>query len=96
MVFFTIISICYSACGNCLNGNHQDCFNPQCITADGLERAVMSTNRMVPGPPIHVCQNDLIVVDVINAMGGTAITNHWHGFYQKETPYMDGVPFVTQ
>ena len=21
---------------------------------------------------------------------------HWHGFHQKGTPYMDGVPYVTQ
>jgi FtsP/CotA-like multicopper oxidase with cupredoxin domain len=29
-------------------------------------------------------------------MGGTTSTMHWHGFHQRETPYMDGVPFVTQ
>lgn len=53
----------------------------------------MSINRKIPGPPIHVCQNDLTVVDVTNEMGGTSSTIHWHGIHQRETPYFDGVPF---
>ncbi|KAG5677062.1 hypothetical protein PVAND_006846 [Polypedilum vanderplanki] len=86
------------ACGQCgkVNGSISDCFLPQCITADGLQRGVMSINRQIPGPPIHVCQNDQIVVDITNGMGGSAATIHWHGLHQRETPYMDGVPFVTQ
>jgi FtsP/CotA-like multicopper oxidase with cupredoxin domain len=74
----------------------RDCFNPQCITGDGIERGVMSINRKIPGPPIHVCQNDLIVVDITNMMAGTSAAIHWHGFHQRETPYFDGVPFITQ
>jgi FtsP/CotA-like multicopper oxidase with cupredoxin domain len=56
----------------------------------------MSINRKIPGPSIHVCENDLIVVDLINMMGGTSATIHWHGFHQLDTPWMDGVPFITQ
>lgn len=56
----------------------------------------MAINRQIPGPAIHVCKDDLIVVDVMNAMGGTASTIHWHGLHQRETPHMDGVPFITQ
>ncbi|KAG5671819.1 hypothetical protein PVAND_001994 [Polypedilum vanderplanki] len=86
------------ACGQCgkINGSMSDCFLPQCITADGLQRGVMSINRQIPGPSIHVCQNDQIVVDVTNLMAGTSTTIHWHGLHQKETPFMDGVPFITQ
>lgn len=29
-------------------------------------------------------------------MEGAEITIHWHGIYQKGSPYSDGVPFVTQ
>jgi FtsP/CotA-like multicopper oxidase with cupredoxin domain len=29
-------------------------------------------------------------------MAGTTATLHWHGFHQRDTPFMDGVPFVTQ
>lgn len=56
----------------------------------------MSINRKIPGPAIHVCKNDLIVVDVSNEMGGTSASIHWHGFHQRATPYFDGVPFITQ
>lgn len=87
-----------SACGTCgLSGaNVTHCFNEQCVTADGIERGVMSINRKIPGPSIHVCQGDLILVDVMNMMAGTSEAIHWHGFHQKKTPYMDGVPFITQ
>lgn len=86
----------FSACGKCGYGSNSDCYRDQCIAADGIPRGVMSTNRKIPGPAIHVCRNDLIVVDVLNAMGGTSAAIHWHGFLQHETPWMDGVPFVTQ
>ena len=56
----------------------------------------MSINRKIPGPSIHVCENDKIVVDVTNKMGGTGVAIHWHGFHQKKTPFYDGVPFITQ
>lgn len=29
-------------------------------------------------------------------MGGSGTTIHWHGMRQRKTPYMDGVPFITQ
>lgn len=96
---FHLFFLYKSACGKCGNldvGPTEDCFNDQCITADGFERGVMSINRKIPGPPIHVCKNDLIVVDVTNKMGGTSVAIHWHGFYQRKTPYFDGVPYVTQ
>lgn len=87
-----------SACGTCglANGNFSDCYKPKCLTADGVERGVMSINRRITGPPIHVCQGDLIVVDVTNSMGGTGAALHWHGIHQRKSPHFDGVPFVTQ
>ncbi|KAJ8873298.1 hypothetical protein PR048_026932 [Dryococelus australis] len=44
----------------------------------------------------QVCEGDFVAVDVTNAMSGTGITIHWHGIYQRGTPYSDGVPQVTQ
>ncbi|XP_046630294.1 oxidoreductase OpS5-like isoform X1 [Neodiprion virginianus] len=85
-----------TACGNCSNGVLEDCYRSQCIPADGTEREVMSINRKIPGPAIHVCKNDLIVVNVINRMAGADVTLHWHGFRQKHSQWMDGVPYVTQ
>ncbi|ETN61043.1 multicopper oxidase [Anopheles darlingi] len=84
------------ACRACSKGSPQDCFHPACLTADGVERGVMSLNRQIPGPMISVCKDDLIVVDITNAMAGTSATIHWHGLHQRATPHMDGVPFITQ
>ncbi|KAJ9592214.1 hypothetical protein L9F63_001215, partial [Diploptera punctata] len=83
------------ACMNC-TGSGASCDLPQCITADGFERGVLSVNRRIPGPSIQVCQGDRIVVDLINRMSGRSITIHWHGIFQNGTPYYDGVPMVTQ
>ncbi|XP_046493313.1 uncharacterized protein [Neodiprion pinetum] len=85
-----------TACRNCSDGVLEDCYLPQCIPADGVQRGMMSVNRQLPGPPINVCKNDLIVVNVKNQMPGTGSTIHWHGILQKNSPWMDGVPYVTQ
>lgn len=44
----------------------------------------------------QVCQGDEIIVDVENSLQSEETTLHWHGHHQRGTPYMDGVPFVTQ
>uniref|UniRef100_A0A8W7K8J2 Multicopper oxidase n=2 Tax=Anopheles albimanus TaxID=7167 RepID=A0A8W7K8J2_ANOAL len=85
-----------SACGDCRWGNRSHCFHPQCVTADGMERGVLSLNRKIPGPTIHVCRNDVVVVDLHNMMEGQESTIHWHGVHQTDTPWMDGVPMITQ
>ncbi|CAL7947013.1 unnamed protein product [Xylocopa violacea] len=68
----------------------------QCITADGYERTVLSINRQLPGPKIQVCKNDRIIVDVHNAATGLEATIHWHGIFQNNFQYYDGVPYITQ
>uniref|UniRef100_A0A182JBL4 Uncharacterized protein n=1 Tax=Anopheles atroparvus TaxID=41427 RepID=A0A182JBL4_ANOAO len=85
-----------SSCWDCQRGNRTHCFHPQCVTANGMERGVVTINRQIPGPPIHVCKHDTIVVDVENELEGYGSTIHWHGFHQMDTPWMDGVPMVTQ
>ncbi|RUS81194.1 hypothetical protein EGW08_011059 [Elysia chlorotica] len=85
-----------AACYNC-RSNRSDCSLPQCVTGAGLPRPVLTVNRMVPGPAIHVCQNDTIEVLVDNRMElGEGTTIHWHGVTQKGTPYMDGTSMITQ
>ncbi|XP_013194946.2 uncharacterized protein LOC106138359 [Amyelois transitella] len=59
-------------------------------------RTSISINGMTPGPPINVCVNDVVVVEVKNKIPNEDISIHWHGIEQKGTPYMDGVPMVTQ
>jgi hypothetical protein len=77
--------------------NKSDCERPDCIAANGVERALMAVNRMMPGPAIEVCQNDLISVYVHNNLRMSESTSiHWHGITQKGTPYYDGVGMITQ
>lgn len=47
------LSFTYRACKNCPL-DREDCFSPQCITGDGIERTVLSFNRLLPGPAVHV------------------------------------------
>ncbi|XP_015173568.1 PREDICTED: laccase-5 [Polistes dominula] len=68
----------------------------ECITGDGYEKTIFSINRQFPGPSIQVCQHDKIIVDVENAAEGTDTTIHWHGVFQKNYQYYDGVPHITQ
>uniref|UniRef100_A0A8D9F7Q8 Laccase-1 n=1 Tax=Cacopsylla melanoneura TaxID=428564 RepID=A0A8D9F7Q8_9HEMI len=85
------------ACGNCTSlGQCTTPNNPQCILGDGYERPLLAVNRRMTGPSIQACKGDTIVVDVANMMPGRTTTIHWHGLTQKATPYMDGVPMVTQ
>lgn len=57
---------------------------------------MMAINRHLPGISIDVCKDDRIIVDVKNNLAGSEMAFHWHGLHQKETPWMDGVPMVTQ
>ncbi|XP_067009264.2 uncharacterized protein [Anabrus simplex] len=83
------------ACGRC-PWRRKDCFAPQCVTADGYEKGILTVNRQLPGPSIQVCEGDRVVVDVRNMMIGVSTTIHWHGILQHGSPHMDGVPMVTQ
>lgn len=44
----------------------------------------------------QVCQNDIVVVDIVNRIPGQSFGVHWRGQHQSDTPYMDGVPMITQ
>lgn len=68
------------------------------ITADGWEdsRLVVVANGTLPGPPIIVYEGQTITVQVTNHLKSEEVTIHWHGITQNGTPYMDGVPFLTQ
>ncbi|XP_026724639.1 laccase-2-like [Trichoplusia ni] len=64
------------------------------IQAD--DRPAITINGKTPGPPIQACVNDIIIVEVENRILDQDISIHWHGIEQKGTPFMDGVPMVTQ
>lgn len=83
------------ACYDCPY-NETDCFRPDCIPADGMNRPLNVINRKMPGPAVEVCHNDRIIVDVENDLMTEGTTVHWHGQHQRRTPFMDGTPYVTQ
>ncbi|KZC10367.1 PREDICTED: laccase-4-like [Dufourea novaeangliae] len=83
------------SCGDCPQ-NETACLSTHCVSADGQRRGILTANRQLPGPAIQVCENDILVVDVINRLPGKAAAVHWRGQSQIETPYMDGAPLVTQ
>lgn len=69
--------------------------NKALASPDGYEREVYTVNNMFPGPVIEANTGDTIIVHVNNHLDeGQGI--HWHGMRQKNTPYMDGVPGITQ
>ncbi|XP_053663075.1 uncharacterized protein LOC128712204 [Anopheles marshallii] len=53
-------------------------------------------NGRYVGPTLTVCENDFLVVDVENRIPGESISLHWTGQSQRRTPFMDGVPMITQ
>ncbi|XP_075969820.1 uncharacterized protein LOC142972506 [Anticarsia gemmatalis] len=65
-------------------------------TLQGNGRPAITINGMSPGPPIQACVNDIVIVEVQNSVLNQDISMHWHGVDQKGTPYMDGVPMITQ
>ncbi|XP_018575474.1 laccase [Anoplophora glabripennis] len=92
--YYTVLGAACQVCTpNATNTVSSHC---QCVLADGVERGILTANRMVPGPSIQVCEGDKVVVDVENHMEGMEVTIHWHGVWQRGTQYYDGVPFVTQ
>ncbi|GBP55347.1 Laccase-1 [Eumeta japonica] len=86
---------CYRPCK--FNVKPRRCFYKFKIEPMIDEQGVsIAINNMVPGPPIHVCVNDVVVVEVQNKVPGQDLAMHWHGIDQSWTPYMDGVPMITQ
>ncbi|QIW99529.1 hypothetical protein AMS68_005047 [Peltaster fructicola] len=65
------------------------------IYPDGVAKNGIVVNNAFPGPTIEANWGDWIEVAVHNQLDeGTSL--HWHGLLQKDTPYMDGVPGVSQ
>lgn len=91
-----LIQMLFRACANCTQGHLEGCLDNSCVLADGVSRSFLSINFQLPGPSIHVCLGDIIVVDLTNEAEGVATAIHWHGVRQFRTQFMDGVPYVTQ
>ena len=51
------------ACHNCPL-NITECAQPHCVAGDGSPRPILTANRMVPGPAIHVSNTCLLYVEI--------------------------------
>ena len=68
------------------------------IIGDGWEdpRLVTVVNGRLPGPSVIVYEGQTVTVYVTNKLNSGTASIHWHGLHQQGTPWMDGVPWVTQ
>ncbi|KAH8817126.1 putative multicopper oxidase [Xylogone sp. PMI_703] len=71
------------------------------LSPDGVNKSSLLINGQYPGPMIEANWGDiiqaslnLIQVDQSGPEEGTSL--HWHGLLQRETPWFDGVPSVSQ
>jgi FtsP/CotA-like multicopper oxidase with cupredoxin domain len=62
--------------------------------ASGKEMSAWAFNGQVPGPELHVGQDQLVEITVVNDLTDTNLSIHWHGIDVPNA--MDGVPGVTQ
>jgi L-ascorbate oxidase len=87
-------SVLSKACLDC-PFNRKNCDQPHCVAGNGVPRPIVTINRMLPGPAIHVCQGDLVQVYLYSSLHFHEATSiHWHGLLQRGSPYMDGLAFI--
>ena len=66
-------------------------------TVDGATyRMFIGVNGQIPGPTLIAYENQVVRIRVRNKLTSEAISVHWHGFHQENTPWMDGVGFISQ
>ena len=66
------------------------------IIMDGVQRSVITVNNTIPGPTIVAFEDQELIVHVTNHLLSDSVTIHWHGLHQRDTPFMDGVAYITQ
>ncbi|GAB2282685.1 hypothetical protein Dimus_017223 [Dionaea muscipula] len=59
------------------------------------ERVITTVNGTSPGPLIEVYEGDIVIVNVINESPYN-VTIHWHGIFQRQSQWADGVEYTTQ
>ncbi|KAI0025995.1 Cupredoxin [Xylariomycetidae sp. FL0641] len=63
---------------------------------DGVDNEVILVNGQFPGPLVECNWGDWLEVTVYNNVSDEGTSVHFHGLLQQETPWMDGVPGVSQ
>lgn len=84
------------ACYKCPQ-KYEDCFRENCVVGDGVQKALETINRMLPGPSVQVCRGDTVIINVENRLRSQRATSiHWHGLPLKGFPHMDGTGMISQ
>ncbi|XP_070545391.1 uncharacterized protein [Ptychodera flava] len=87
---------CYMSDPDCAGTDRAIAFEDATLACDGVQRRVISVNGGIPGPPIRVKYGSIVRIQLHNNMMEDSTSMHWHGVYQMRTPWMDGVPYITQ
>ncbi|KAJ7744785.1 laccase [Mycena maculata] len=70
------------------------------ISPDGFNRSAVLANGVHPGPLIVANKGDEFNLNVVNTLNDSTMllssSIHWHGFFQKNSSWADGVSSVTQ
>ena len=67
------------------------------VTLDGISyRSIITINGQFPGPTLIATTGQTVKFRVYNRLMSQSVSIHWHGLFQRDTPWMDGVAFVTQ
>ena len=72
-----------------------NCSIPMIVDSVG-NGAFIGVNGLMPGPTLVVTENQTVVIEVTNTLINKEVSIHWHGQFQNNTPWMDGVDHVTQ
>ena len=82
-------------CANATESDVSQCTATQTFDASTF-KPFIGVNGQVPGPNLIVWENQTVVVNVSNELQMETISIHWHGMYQYNTYFMDGVHHITQ
>lgn len=82
---FSFLSCLFRACKNCTT-ELEDCFSAQCVTGHGIERTVLTFNRMIPGPSIQAsgflfAGNTILFIECGEVIGSTAVGLLWRSYH---------------
>ena len=85
----------YSGRDCAMESNKDQCSDPQFVDGKTYRMAI-AVNGQIPGPTLIVHDGQKVIIHVHNNLSTEGISIHWHGMFQRGSPWMDGVGQVTQ
>ncbi|KFG82524.1 putative laccase [Metarhizium anisopliae] len=83
---------------------HDESFTPDAVltvtrqnmSIAGVNKFATLVNDSIPGPALHMPENEVFWVRVYNNIEDDNLTMHWHGLTQGAYPFSDGTPQASQ